>query len=317
MLPLLSEGFVWSSKTHNCKNEIVCDWILVNVLLCEDDVFSKADFVDYLVEEHVYSTESMCLEYLDLIWGELESQLWGLGEYSPIKFEGRRARRVKEWNETPAFTFCLLLYLKKYFPDWDKHIKDKNEYGIQGRLFEELCLVSAKCRFTGFKVGDFGWSKSTTISFKELVEKLADFACEEMEPEEKFKKYVSKSAKDGGLDIAWTTDFPDLRSGRNTVLAQCASGHDLKSKLDTPNLSLWTKVIDWSKRPTKAFWTPFHLQESSFSSMSLMSQAEMFDRSRILGVNLDEQDWVPDELRTELEKWLGRKVDWIKSLDVA
>jgi len=310
MLRLTKTGFTRSTGKHNCTNEIVADWVLASVLLCEDGEVSKTDIIDVLLEQGIYDDNEpdYCAEYVNIIWVLLRNQISPLGDSAPVSFRDRTIIRKSNWQDAPVFTFFVILYLNKYLGGWYK--KFGSDYTEQGVLFEKICAFAIGHQFSDFEVMITGWSRDETASFSEVAEKVAAFVSEQTRPED-IAIYTNKNTKELGLDLVWTNEFRDGRGGNINFLAQCASGHDMVKKLKTPEMELWKKIIRWNAPPSKAFMTPFAISELDFPQLSVRSEGIFFDRYRILVADKTESEWIDKELMASLTKWLTPRITWL------
>ena len=72
-------------------------------------------------------------------------------------------------------------------------------------------------------------------------------------------RWTKASAKDAGLDMVCERPFGDARGGRPLFFFQCASGADWTEKRRTPDLRLWTKLLDFSNEPQRGFARAYQL----------------------------------------------------------
>lgn len=311
MLGLTNSGFRRSVKEHNCNDEIVSDWVLINALLCDDGEISKSDVIDTLFEQGIYddSDPDYCSEYVNSIWAIIRAQLELLGDSSPLLISERVISRKNDWHDAPVFTFFVVLFLKKFLEGWSD--KFGNDHTDQGEFFEKICALSIKEQFSDFNIMITGWSKNEATNFSEVANNVAKFVSEQTRPKE-IARYTNQNTKELGLDIIWTNSFQDGRGGNVNFLAQCASGHNFESKLKTPDLSLWREVIRWTSPPSKAFMVPFAISESEFPGFSVRSEGNFFDRYRILISGKEESRWLDGDLMGSIIEWLAPRIEWIK-----
>jgi hypothetical protein len=187
-----------------------------------------------------------------------------------------------------------------------------SDYTEQGELFERLSISALGPRFAGWIFQPTGWSASTPVALQEVVPDLARNLFEEPG---NIAKWASGQAHEAGLDLAWYLPFSDQRSGLPTYLGQCASGDNWTSKLHTPELFLWGKLIDFTHPPAKALIIPFALTDEIFQQRRVQVEGLLIDRHRLMP-DTSEQDWLSVDLRAELAAWIAPRLEWLRSKDV-
>ncbi len=294
-----------SVNAHNSTHEVFYDWLEATVLFDEPEV-SQSDVVDFLTEQEIYDNHDFCMEFVTSSWRELRRRLGWIGTGSPLKFVNRRLVRDKEWNQVSAHAFCLLLGLAPYYDGWTNQFGA--DYTEQGELFEKVVVASVGKVFLEWEVSITGWSRNNTAKLSEVVSELCKAIVEEVG---KVDKYSSTKAKEAGLDIFWHRRFEDERGGHPVFLAQCASGKNWNTKLHTPEMSVWEKMVDWKVPPSRAFAMPFALSDHDFVLRCNQFDGLFFDRYRILMPSSDSKDWIPDDLADEIKTWAEPRVQWL------
>lgn len=301
MLRLPREGFRLSINEHNGSIDALVDWIEGSITFADIKI-SQSDVVDILTEEEIYRSQDFAREWLEIAWTEMSRRQKILGNYCPYLVAGQRITRRLEWQQTVAYSYCLLLALQvRYREELDAVVAP--DYNTQGILFERLTLAALKGR--GMAVHSTAWSKVASNSIQDRVAALAEHLGERA-MDGAVEHWTEPNIKDGGLDVVCHFPFPDGWGGRPLYLVQCASGENWKAKKSTPRLALWEKLIDFTTRPLRGIAMPFALLEDEFrheANDDLL--ALLLDRHRIGALPEGNPDSWPDAaLRTELIAWI-------------
>jgi hypothetical protein len=304
VLDLPTCGFARSVQQHNVKLVAVCDWVEASVLFGERDV-SHTDVADVLHENNVYAEQDFARVMVADAWIELHRRSESLGEGSPFDVQGSRVVHKKKWRTIPAYSFCLLLAIRQWYPGWAKKYFDTN-YTVQGSLFEELtdeCLANL-----GWSTFRTGWSPETPGNIKQVVADVAEHINEREIPGG-IDKWMSSNANEEGLDVVCSDPFYDGFGGCPLFFLQCASGLDWPNKLHTPDPEVWRKVIDFTTVPQRGFAMPFALDESEFQRRAGQVKGMMLDRFRLSSPAYDgEIGWVSSKLKRRILAWLTPKI---------
>lgn len=306
MLPLPEKGINRSVTAHNSKLAVAADWVETTLLLDEEEV-TAPDVADYFVESNIYSDQDFCNEFLTSVWAELRRRDRLLGLASTMDLHDRRLERRTEWTDAPAQALCLLVSLAPQYTAWHKNFG--SDYTEQGALFEAVCLSALEWRFPDWEVTPTGWASDTTVDLATVVPHLAGALDEDHGD---LDKWASGKAHEAGLDVAWHLRFRDGRGGYPVFLGQCASGENWKTKLHTPELSVWRMLIESSYPPTKAFLLPFALGDDAFTRRRLQVAGLLLDRHRLLPPE-PEAEWLADTLQDRLREWLHPRTEWLLS----
>src|SRR5205823_3869050 len=102
-----------------------------------------------------------------------------------------------------------------------------------------------------------------------------------------------------GLDLLCYRPYDDGRVGVPVFLVQCASGQDWESKLDTPKLKIWAKIVDFASTPKKAFAMPFTLEDWDFTRKCNDNDGMLMDRYRLLAAGRARPNWISSRLRAD------------------
>ena len=292
---------------HNIELSVLCDWIEGSVLFDNEDL-SKADIVDILKEEEVYGDPDVAKELINYAWNELKRRLRWIGGKGPFSFFSQRIKSECSWQENPAHSFCILLSMPQCYDDWSTALHP-GDYSEQGRLFEELTKVSIEHQFLDWEVYQTGWSRTNPIKLSDIVDEIANRLGEikgDIEP------WANPDGNDGGLDLLCYRPFPDNRGGVPVYLMQCASGKHWSDKLHTPELKVWTKIIEFMAKPRKALAIPFTLIDKEFKAQCNRVDGMLLDRYRILAASNYNTEWVPDSLKEEIIKWIDPRLNKLR-----
>ena len=300
MLVPPSKGFALSVNTHNVALDALTEWI-EGCITFVDSTLSRSDILDVLLEENIYVNQDFAKMRVDDAWAELNRRKKCLGEHCTFAVHGARVNRTQPWTEAPAYAFCLLLSLQvSYRPAFTEIFG--RDYMEQGILFERL--TAAAMQFTGWKTHSTGWSKVAANSIRDKVEALAAHLGEPSRPGA-IESWTDAFAKDGGLDVVCHFPFEDGWPGRPLLYVQCASGENWKEKRPTPNLALWTKLLDLATAPTRGIAIPFVLLADDFRKAANCDFLSLLlDRHRLSAPSpTAEKGWLSNELAKDLNKW--------------
>ncbi len=301
MLALPTKGIDRSIGEHNCDVGVFCDWIEANVTFCQEEL-AFIDVCDELLNHEVYEDQDFVREFVSTCWDELLFRTKAYGVESIFSVHKVRLKRVSAWGEKLGHTFCLLLSLAPNY-DWWKEVS----YNEQGMLFEELSNDSI-LNILNFKTYPTGWSRDNTKCFREHVVEI----CNQLNfGGGNIDKWDGANKKEYGLDILAYYDFEDNRTGTPYYMFQCASGHNWKAKLKTPDLEIWGEVLNPSVHPCRGFAIPFCLGAAEFDRSCTKVGGIMLDRSRILGASNTQKNWLNDKLKEKLTNWCTPRVDWL------
>jgi hypothetical protein len=296
-----------SVTVHRSNLAVFCDWLEATVLFDELEV-SQCDVVDFLTEQHIYDEDrrDFCMEFVTDAWRAIRRRLGWIGSASPLKIEDRRVVRDKNWDQVSAHAFCLLLGLTPYYDGWTSQFGA--DYTVQGELFEKVVEASVSRVFLKWEVARTGWSRENTSKLPDVVQRLTEAVIEDVG---NVAKYLSTDANEAGLDIFWHRRYPDERGGHPVFLAQCASGENWHTKLHTPEISVWEKLVDWKCPPNRAFAMPFALPDDEFVRRCNQFKGLFLDRYRLLMPASCAEAWLPDGLADEIIAWVQPRVSWL------
>ena len=300
-------GFLKSMREEYLEDSLFLDWLEATGVFMEEEL-SQTDVVDHLVQEQLVENQDDASEFVLSAWTVLKRRLSWLGSYSPIVFKDRRMVRRLDWQDVPAYTYCLVVSLGAKYDDW--HASFGPDYTEQGRLFESITKAAMKAQFSGWRFLETGWSRDNTSKLAAVIDDLISAIDEH---KGNAGDYLDLNAKDAGVDLVWHLQFADARGGAPIYLAQCASGKNWLEKVNEPNIKEWTKLVDFAVPPSKAFSLPFSLSERELRRQSNRAGGLFVDRYRLLAQEVSEDAWIPVPLQRELIDWLDPRIDWIIS----
>jgi hypothetical protein len=304
MLALPKIGIARSMKPHhNVAVDVLCDWAEASLAFDRIDFVSGSDILDILHEEEIYDDQSFSWEMIERTWAELERRSNCLGIGSPFKLDGKRIVRIRNWEDSPAYSFCLALACAKWYPNWAGAL-GKN-FTRQGQLFELVTVAALEQLLPSWKIHRTGWAPDNTNKIKAIVQRLSGLLFEtqgELEP------WVSPMANEAGLDIVCYRPFDDRRPNLPTLFVQCASGKHLEGKLATPDLKEWQKIIQFIVSPRRSFATPLAFTDSEFRRVCNKVDGLLLDRCRLLAAGRDGADWLTSSLKSKLCTWVRPRI---------
>ena len=297
--------FLKSVREENLEDSLFLDWLEATSVFLEKEL-SQTDVVNHLVQEQLVENQDFASKFVLSAWTGLQRRLSWLGSYSPIVFKDRWMVRRLDWQDVPAYSYCLVVSLGSKYNDW--HAKFGPNYTEQGRLFESITKAAMEAQFSGWRFLETGWSRDNTSNLAAVIDDLISKIDERKgNPGD----YLDLNAKDAGVDLVWHLRFADSRGGAPIYLAQCASGKNWREKVNEPNIKEWTKIVDFAVPPSKAFALPFSLSDRELRRQSNRAGGLLVDRYRLLAQKVSEEDWIPSLLRSELIDWLDPRIDWI------
>lgn len=172
-------------------------------------------------------------------------------------------------------------------------------------FFEELTAEAVKQSLTSWEIHPTGWTRGSPVKLATVVKDIALLLGEATGD---LARWASAKANEAGLDLLCFRPFPDGRVGIPVYLFQCASGSDWKTKLKTPDLDLWTKIITFASHPKKAFSMPFALPEDEFIRRCANVNGLLLDRQRLLAAGLQKRSWMSSVLAKKVNKWTAARV---------
>lgn len=311
MLALPKKGFNRSVNKHNVDALICCDWIEACALFGEGEA-TGSDVVDILRENEIYEDQDFAWELVNDAFLKIRERKRMLGEGYPFSIQaGTRVVCGEDWGDVTPYAFCLILSLSKAYPAWWQGFGAN--FGAQGQLFEDLTAQSVSQMFVGWETHQTGWSATTPNLIAGIVRTVAALVGEATGD---IGRWSARRAKEAGLDLLCYRPFPDARAGIPVMLFQCASGQDWRSKVHTPEVRIWTKIISFAADPQKAFAMPFSLEPDEFRYHANLINGLLLDRDRLLSPGHGNRDWISVDLRDRLRAWLPPRIDSLPAADV-
>lgn len=285
-----TEGF----SSRNKDITIISDWIESAVVLL-GEIVSKTDVEDVLLEENIYKDKESIRPFIDDCWTELIRRQNYFGLNSFLKFDSRRIRCTKSWEEIPAYSFCLAISLASYYHKEDFIKRNFQEIGLS---FETLTKEALSTLFPLWKLFHTGWSSEESKSFAELLLDIEnEFGVKKMP---NYIQYLSNREKDASLDLILYRPFIDTNYCIPIYLIQCASGQNWVKKIYEPDLNRWDHFIEFNSKLAKGLSIPFSLQEQKFIYYSPMISGFLIDRNRLLAAYHVNKNWESDDLKNKL-----------------
>lgn len=303
MLALPPKGFARSITKHNVDIAICCDWIEACALFGDGEA-SGSDVVDILRENEIYATQEFAWELVNNVFLAIRERKRVLGDGYPLHVQaGMRVVSDAPWQDAAPYAFCLALSLSKAYPNWAQAFGQ--DFGLQGKLFEDLTAEAVAMTFNGWEVHQTGWSATEPNHIATVVRNVAELIGEVTG---EVWRWSAKRAKEAGLDLLCFKPFPDNRAGFPIMLFQCASGKDWKSKLHQPELRVWTKIVSFTIDPQKALAMPFALDPDDFRNHANVVNGLLLDRDRLLVPGRANREWISDGLRNRMQAWVEPRI---------
>jgi hypothetical protein len=302
MLELPDNGISRSVDEHNGSLEAFCDWI-EGCLLFDIEELSSTDIVDVLIGGEVYAKQDFALEWVTIALAEMRCRQAWMGTEASFKVERHTIKRIKSWEENPAHAFCITLSYAEWYPKWASDLG--TNYTEQGELFEKFVKESVVSLFPGWKVISTGWTPSSPVNIKGIIEIVASHL---KGIPGNIEQYVTGQENELGLDLLCYRPFDNNLASILICFMQCASGKNWEDKLHTPDLEMWKKLVDSPSEPRKAFAIPFALPEDKMKRIAPRVRGLFLDRYRLLSSSHDKVDWLSGDLEAELVEWLSPRI---------
>lgn len=303
MLPLPETGVRVSKTKHNSDLQLFCDWVEGCLLFKNVSRLSRTDIVDILCEQAIYEDQTFASEWLNDVWSELERRRLLLNGAAPFGVEPRAITRRRTWKQVPTYAFCVLVPLLQSSDKWRPRYTAAElaaHYAQQGSLFERISDEALKG--AGWRTHRPAWSSANTARLSAVVTNVAQ---QVGEPEHaNWETNVSPKANEAGLDIVFFRPFTDDRCGFPIFLTQCATGEDWDTKLHTPVLAVWQKLVDFAAPPHKAFTLPHSLGGEELRRITVRVEGIVLDRYRLHDTSRP-RNWCSKELAEDLKKFLN------------
>jgi len=213
------KGLKYSVEKHNCRIDVIADWIEGSALF-ESNRVSRSGVIDFLMSEQLYRNEDFAEEFVSIVWKELKYRL-KYGKINALSLDSKGVERNDSWEMFPAYSFCLTLSLN----DWCS--RAESSYVVQGDLFERLTECSLRAR--GWRSLRTGWVPTRKVKLFDLIQQISSHLNQPIGNQ--ITQWVSSSNKDAGLDLICDLPFLDSRGGHPIYFFQCASGVHWNEKL--------------------------------------------------------------------------------------
>ena len=302
MLDTPSKGFQRSvrSDEHRVDLEVMADWLEACISFSSTRI-SQRDIVDILCEKQIYAEPEFAQERVADAWTTLRERKRKLGNALPYDFDQfSLVRNKKPWSDCAPYSFLLTLSLSHHYPLWARGFGP--DYTRQGELFEQITEQAMVPLFPGWSVFRTGWSRNQPRSLSLLV---GEIATRLNEVQGVVNRWSKPQAKEAGLDLLLWKDFEDPRGTYPVYLFQCASGMDWEDKLTSPDLNLWTRLIDFRARglPRKAFALPIVHSADAYTRNANAVDGLVFDRLRIMSASRADPSWASRDLIRQMRAW--------------
>lgn len=253
------------------------DWLEIKALTDQDGNASRGDLAKAL-QTLEYGDDERCERMILNVFDELAAREKAAKEAYPfvIHFEQSLIERKPEWQEYPAYVFCLCL---SYFGVNEK----AGSKSKPRRWFEHLSRDAARQYLggEGVRFGSPRVASELPVKFKMAIDKLCKHLLKEGSG---FKDGGLPSRKDDAVDIVAWKHFPDELPGKLILFGNCASEQNWqgsKEKELTPR-AFWE---DWIMDPAgteivKSFFIPHRTEREHFLS-HVRKAGIIFDRCRI------------------------------------
>lgn len=270
---------------------------------------SKSEIADILTQGNIYARRDMAMERLSDAWTELRMRAILLGKSAPYSIKIRRIVKTKSWESVAAHSFCLLLSYSIWNSNWSSTFG--TDYTTQGLLFEEMTKEAIDLVFTGWRAHVTGWSRTRINGLSAVVEDVANHLGEPMCHSERWNR---ERGKDAGLDLLLYRPFHDDKVGVPVYMIQCASGGNFEEKMNTPNIYLWSRLVEFSALPKRAFSTPIAFPQEEFHNYCVRVNGPIFDRYRLLSAGHKKASWLSANLKKQIVKWANPRVKSLAAL---
>jgi len=282
----------------------ITDWAELSCLFSKYSSLSRAEIVRSLEAANLSDPESR----VENIWAELDCRQRLATTAHPIVTTRTHIKRIKDYKETLAYAFQLLIATHSFYKP---STLSGQIWNTSAKLFETL-TTTAIAQYLGGKALNVGAPRSQPIPAK--FSECLDYMCSELtEMRGSVKSYASRT-KDDALDILTWRPFTDCRAGQLVVLVQCAAGAYWEAKAPelVGNLRVWQDYIDFAVPPVTAFAFPFVCLESLQWKRLSRQGGLLLDRLRIAslcsGKPLDER------LQKKLLQWCKTQASYLPRL---
>jgi hypothetical protein len=305
LLAVPGTGFVANSVTvHRSDLIVVTDWLEASILFFNKPV-SKMDVRDFLCANGYYQDQSFAMAFVDEVWGEVRRRIQLLPKHHVLRIQADVVEPTMKWRAALGHAFLMMLTAIQRYSQADYPNLFDTSYIQQGDLFERFSEESLKKY--GWVTLRTGWASGiSNPAFSTIVENVAQELGEAWVNDDALP--IFKDAKEEGLDLVIHRPFADKRVGHPFFLIQCASGDNWTTKLHTPDLEVWTKLIVFVTSPRRGFCFPLTLDEDEFKAKCAKCTGLFLDRYRLLGNGMGLTKNLSTGLQSGLRNWLAPRI---------
>ena len=288
-----------SVYAHNNKLSALCDWVEASVLF-EDNELSRTQVVDVLLENDLYVKQDLASERIEQVWSVVSERIKYLNGPLGMQVTHNRITRTQPWSDFPAYGFCMALALSELYPSWSR-VWD-TAASVQGCIFEELAEESFARSLTGWRVRRIGWAPGQPTKLQKVLPGIIAEINERDGAE--MTLHVDEDTNELGLDLLAYRSYDDAHASLPVLLIQCASGKNWVTKRQTPDFSIWAKIISFNSKPVRGFAIPFAFVDQVEFRKEAASVCGVFvDRNRLLGALRRNTGKMPRDLNHRIRAW--------------
>ncbi len=171
--------------------------------------------------------------------------------------------------------------------------------------------MAALTSYFGGESFHFGWTP-TNARLGKIQKRIEDF-CGSATLGWKARNpvAVSPNSNEVGIDVLVWKQPKDLRSNALVFVAQCATGHNWRAKLETSSLRLLEDCLETTRDGpwVSCFCTPFHIPDSLWRDSARRHDGMLFDRIRlVLARRSGSTPRTAQEVLSETAQWTNRVV---------
>lgn len=310
LLRLPSTWKVPAATSAGIEIEIACEWVEASILFSGQSATTRG-VVDFFHESGWFSAKGDADQFVNDVWAELRARRFQVGAGSPFEFSYQQMGLArKSWRETAGYAFCTIISYLSVHEEWAKSIR--LDYNEQGDVFESVVVKALSAIMTGWTVYPTGWSRTRTNKLSQVVEDLAQRLNGTVG---NLPRWNSQQAKEAGLDVVCYRQFRDGRGNYPAFFVQCASGRQLKGKLDEPNLNVWRDLLSLvpPKLARKAFATPFTFAQRDFERHAIRNGGLLLTKTRLFSADRLETEWLDQTTRRRLTRYtrpIAARLPW-------
>ena len=264
-------------KTNPTDTIQLADWLEICALVSHDRNSSSGDLGGALRVASLFESEGdegIQRKILE-VFRELDDRTQSAKEAYPFILEGGVLRVRGQWEEFPAYVFCLCL---SYFGA----SQTKGSKDFPRRWFEHISR-DALTHYLGGESLRFGFPRLKSeipVGFKDAI----NLVCERMKEGEGYKDGGLPDRRDDAVDIIAWKHFPDQLPGKVIVFGNCATERDWegakKTEL-TPAAFCSDWMIDTPRcEIVRSLFIPHRVEHKRLLS-HLKRAGIIFDRCRV------------------------------------